>query len=76
MFGNNLTKVGCIFSIVISSEYRMGKYRDDDHREDAPHFTTEPYGNLSDFSRKLDNSVIKSFYKIRVFPSAESVRPR
>ena len=31
-------KVGCIFPMVISSEFRMGQYRDDDHREDAPHF--------------------------------------
>ena len=26
----------CIFPIVISSEFRIGQYRDDDHREDAP----------------------------------------
>ena len=31
-------KVGCIFAIVISSESSMEQYRDDDHREDAPHF--------------------------------------
>ena len=24
--------------MIISSEFRMGQYRDDDHREDAPHF--------------------------------------
>ena len=24
--------------MAISSEFRMGQYRDDDHREDAPHF--------------------------------------
>ena len=30
-------KVG-IFPMVISSEFRMSQYRDDDHREDAPHF--------------------------------------
>ena len=24
--------------MVIWSEFRMGQYRDDDHREDAPHF--------------------------------------
>ena len=24
--------------MVISSEFRMGEYIDDDHREDAPHF--------------------------------------
>ena len=27
--------------MVIWSEFRMGKYRDDDHREDAPHFITD-----------------------------------
>ena len=32
------SKVGCIFPLVISSEFRMGQYRDDNHREDAPHF--------------------------------------
>ena len=31
-------KVGPIFPMVIWSEFRLGKYRDDDHREDAPHF--------------------------------------
>ena len=31
------SKVGCIFPVVISSEFRLGQYRDDDHREDALH---------------------------------------
>ena len=31
-------KVGCAFPMVISSDFRMGKYRDDDHEEDAPYF--------------------------------------
>ena len=35
----SVNKVGCVFSLVISSEFRMGKYREDDHREDALHFT-------------------------------------
>ena len=26
--------------MVISSDFRMGKHRDDDHEEDAPYFTT------------------------------------
>ena len=30
-------KVGCIFPVVISSEFRMEQYRDDDYREDALH---------------------------------------
>ena len=33
-----LDKVGCIFSMVIWSEFRVGQYRDDDHLEDAPQF--------------------------------------
>ena len=32
-------KAGCIFPLVISCEFRMTQYRDDDHREDAPQFT-------------------------------------
>ena len=28
-------KVGCIFSMVMWSEIRLGQYRDDDHRENA-----------------------------------------
>ena len=31
-------QVGCVFSKVIWSEFRMGKYRDDEHRENAPDF--------------------------------------
>ena len=38
-YKNQACKVGCIYVIVISSELRMGQYRDDDYREDAPHFT-------------------------------------
>ena len=34
-----LTKLGCVFAMVIWSEFRMGQYRDRDHREDAPDFT-------------------------------------
>ena len=34
----NIDKVGCIFPMVISSEFRMRQHRDDDHRDDAPHF--------------------------------------
>ena len=32
-------KVGCVFTMVILSEFRMGQYRDDDYRKDALHFT-------------------------------------
>ena len=32
-------KVGCVVSMVIWSEFRMGQYRDDDHREHAAHFS-------------------------------------
>ena len=37
-FQTILNKVGCILSMVICSEFRLGKYRDGDHREDASHF--------------------------------------
>ena len=29
-------KVGCVFTMVIWSEFRMGQNRDNDHREEAP----------------------------------------
>ena len=32
-------KVGCISPMVIGSELRIGQYKHDGHREDAPHFT-------------------------------------
>ena len=32
------SKVGCVFSTVISSAFRVQQNRNDDHREDAPHF--------------------------------------
>ena len=35
---NSTGKVGCAIPKVISSEFRMRQYRDDDHREAAPHF--------------------------------------
>ena len=31
-------KVGCIFPVVISSDFPMEQHRDDDRPEDAPHF--------------------------------------
>ena len=43
------TKVGRVFPMVISSEFRMGQYRDDDHREYAPHFITQSKFNFSAF---------------------------
>ena len=36
---DHYSKVGCVSLMAISSEFRMGKYWDDDHREDAPHFS-------------------------------------
>ena len=35
--GTFFTKVGCVFPMVIWSEFRMVQYRDGDHREDAFH---------------------------------------
>ena len=31
-------KAGCAFPMIISSNFRMGKHRDDDHEVDAPYF--------------------------------------
>ena len=33
------SKEGCVFPMVILSEFRLWQYRDDDHPEDALHFT-------------------------------------
>ena len=38
-----LTNYDPIFKVVIWSEFRFGKYRDDDRRENAPHFTYEKF---------------------------------
>ena len=38
-FWMHIGKVGCVFPMVILSEFRMGQYRDEDHPEDALHFT-------------------------------------
>ena len=32
------SKVGCIFPMVISSDFPMAQHRDDDHQEDVAHF--------------------------------------
>ena len=34
----NSDKLGCAFPMVISSDFRVGQHRDDDHEEDAPYF--------------------------------------
>ena len=36
---NIFLKVGCVFTMVIWSEFRTEHFRDDDHREDTPPFT-------------------------------------
>ena len=38
LFGLNY-KVGRSFPMVIQSKFRMELYRDDNHQENAPHFT-------------------------------------
>ena len=40
-FKKSQDKVGCVFPVVIWSELHLGQHRDDDYREDAPHFTGE-----------------------------------
>ena len=44
-------KVGSVFPMVIGFESRMGPYRDDHHRDDAPHFI---------FYRKLSEPEVKN----------------
>ena len=39
-------KVECVFRMIIWSEFRMVQYRDDDHREDAPHFSWSNFDAL------------------------------
>ena len=36
-----LNKVGRVFPTVIWSEFCLRKYRDDDHRKNAPHFNID-----------------------------------
>ena len=38
-----VSKVECVVPMVIWSEFRIWKYRDENHREDAPHFTWQPW---------------------------------
>ena len=42
-----VSQVGCVFPMVILSEFRMDQYRDDDHREDALHFTQRYFSILN-----------------------------
>ena len=42
---NSVTKIGCLFSVVISSEFRMRQYSNHDHRQNA--------GPLSIKTRKI-----------------------
>ena len=44
-------KVECFVPIVIWSEFHMGRHRDDDHREHAPHFSKKWFGVIWDYSK-------------------------
>ena len=39
MINAKSNKVGCVFPMAISSDFRMEKHRDDEHEEKAPYFT-------------------------------------
>ena len=41
------TQLACVFPMSISPKNRMEKYRDFDHREDAPHFNSNHFENRS-----------------------------
>ena len=45
IFENSNSKVGRVFSMIIWSEFRMGQYRDEDHRED-PSLASESVQNF------------------------------
>jgi len=47
--------VGYIFPVAISPEFRMEQYRDDDHREGAPHFI--PTLDVAEFMTTQDPRV-------------------
>ena len=51
-------KEGCV-PMVIWSEFRVGQYKDDSHREDAPHFT---YRVLKDFQIDLNEEFEMEWY--------------
>ena len=45
--------------MVIWSEFRMGQDRDDDHREDAPHFINlEKIGPVAPGAKKIFNILV------------------
>ena len=47
-----------VFPMIIGSDFRIEKYRDDDHREDAPHFTKGlPVSKRSNIAELAANSV-------------------
>ena len=39
--------------MVISSEFRMKQYRDEDHREGAPHFIPKAFSDFLDKSPRM-----------------------
>ena len=47
-------KLGCVFPMVILFEFGMGKQRDEDHREDAPHFSI--FSKLGVFIQKSNQT--------------------
>ena len=49
----------------ISSECRMRHYRDDDHREDSPHFNN---GSLPDFETHPDPIFYNGQIRVRSVP--------
>ena len=56
-----LYEVGHVFPVVIWSEFRLGKYRDNDYREDAPHFTATFFLESS-LSHSRQNPMIQNSF--------------
>ena len=60
-------KVGCVFAMVIWSEFCMGQYRDRDHREYAPDFTIMTrilsYGEIQ-WNREMNVTVGLFYFRV------------
>ena len=77
-WGQMYSKVGCVFSMVIWSEFCMGQYKDNHHREDAPHLIVLKTDLSKSFTNKASahqkgkntqnwNSSFHTFLRLSIF---------
>ena len=59
-FLKNKYKVGCVFPMIIWAEFRMGQYRDEDHRKDALLFTWSTR-NSFEFNFDKKSTILQTF---------------